>query len=65
MNTLKHSVIDGTNGSLSQFPLAMGYVPWQKFSTPYEPEKAFSRGTLFPELDKPFAGRRIVNDTTM
>ena len=29
-----------------KYPLAMAYVPWQHF--------------IFPELDKPFTGRRCV-----
>ena len=37
--------------------LAMAYVPFQQANELYEPEKGLSRGTLFPELDKPFAGR--------
>lgn len=34
--------------------LAMAYVPYQPFERVYEPEQAFARGTLFPDLDKPF-----------
>ena len=41
-------------------PLAMGYVPWQKFECTYEPAQALKAGTIFPELDKPFYGRRGV-----
>lgn len=41
-----------------QLELAMAYVPWQKFKTTYEPAKALKIGTIFPELDKPFLGRR-------
>ena len=36
---------------------AMAYVPWQELHTTYDPEKALRRGTIFPELDKPFTGR--------
>lgn len=39
-------------------PLAMGYVPWQNFECTYEPAQALQVGTIFPELDKPFYGRR-------
>lgn len=39
-------------------PLAMGYVPWQNFECTYEPAQALKAGTIFPELDKPFYGRR-------
>lgn len=38
--------------------LAIAYVRWQELSNVYEPEKALIQGTLFPELDKPFYGRR-------
>ena len=37
---------------------AMAYVPWQKFKEPYDPSKAFMVGTIFPELNKPFTGKR-------
>ena len=39
-------------------PLTMAYVPWQQFAETYEPAKALKVGTIFPELDKPFYGRR-------
>ena len=49
-----YSVID-------KFPLAMAYVPWQKINKIYEDlEDAFCEGTIFPELNKPFKGRRCV-----
>lgn len=35
-------------------PLAMAFVPFQGKSEKYKCEKALSRGTLFPCLDKPF-----------
>ena len=41
---------------LSGMPLAMAYVPWQKWQHLYEVEKGFCRGTIFEELDKPFQG---------
>lgn len=37
-------------------PLAMAYVPWQRFVKMYELDVAFVQGTVFPELDKPFLG---------
>lgn len=40
--------------------LAMAFVPTQSFDTPYEPALAFSRGTIFPALDKPFLGEEAV-----
>ena len=42
--------------ALEVMPLAMAYVPWQNWRKIYEPEKAFCRGTIFEELDKPFHG---------
>ncbi len=37
------------------FPVAMAYVPWQRWGKTYPLEEALSRGTLFPELYKPLA----------
>ena len=33
---------------------ALAFVPSQVFGEVYEPEAGFPRGTLFPDLDKPF-----------
>lgn len=46
--------------ALGQFPIAMAYVPWQRFGQTYDPSKALCAGTIFPELDKPFCGKRGV-----
>ena len=43
--------------SIDGLPLAMAYVPFQKFNNLYEVDAAFAAGTLFKELDKPFIGR--------
>ena len=43
---------------LQMQPLAMAYVPWQRFGQTYELSKALCAGTIFPELDKPFCGKR-------
>jgi len=37
-------------------PLAMAYVPFQRWCETYEPAEGWCRGTIFPELDKPFLG---------
>lgn len=37
-------------------PLAMAYVPMQRWYNTYEPAVALQRGTIFPELDLPFLG---------
>lgn len=55
MNNHFHSM-DG----LGQFPIAMAYVPWQRFGQTYDLSKALRAGTIFPELDKPFCGKRGV-----
>ncbi len=44
---------------LDNFPLAMAYVRIQELERMYPPEVALERGTLFPELDKPFCGRTV------
>lgn len=36
--------------------LAIANVKWQKFDKTYDPEIAIKKGTIFPELDKPFIG---------
>lgn len=41
-------------------PLAMAYVPMQKWQKLYDPDVALERGTLFLELDKPFIGEEAV-----
>lgn len=43
---------------LGELPLAMAYVPRQTWKTTYPVEEALERGTIFPELDLPFTGRR-------
>lgn len=46
---------------LGKLPLAMAYVPWQRFDRMYDDlEKGYCNGTVFPELNKPFTGRRCV-----
>ena len=41
---------------LSGMPIAMAYVPWQKWRALYEVEEGFHCGTIFEELNKPFRG---------
>ncbi len=41
------------------YPVAMAYVPWQTMDKIYDNlEEALKIGTIFPELNKPFLGRR-------
>ena len=39
-------------------PLTMAYVPCQKFSEAFELCKGLKMGTIFPDLCKPFCGKR-------
>ncbi len=41
-----------------QLPLTMAYVPMQEWCNTYDTQTALCRGSLFPELCKPFAGSR-------
>lgn len=44
------------------FPIAMAYVPRQTFKGIFDNlEEAYKTGTIFPELDLPFTGRRCVS----
>jgi len=40
-------------------PLAMAYIPMQKWGTIYDPAKGLKQGTIFPDLDFPFLGREM------
>ncbi|MGN0115083.1 MAG: spore coat associated protein CotJA [Acutalibacteraceae bacterium] len=58
---------ESENGDMSAMPLdslpiAMAYVPMQKWQRLYEPEVALERGTLFSELDLPFIGKAACDD---
>ncbi|NSD59582.1 spore coat associated protein CotJA [Blautia faecis] len=37
---------------------AMAYVPYQNFTSAYDLDYALSVGTIFPQLCKPFCGKR-------
>lgn len=64
---------NGTNGDTGNLPadaidprllsLAMGFVPYQSWETPYAVDVGLSRGTIFPSLDKPFLGEPPISDT--
>ncbi|MBR3290110.1 MAG: spore coat associated protein CotJA [Clostridia bacterium] len=40
---------------------AMAFIPVQQFGAVYEAEAGFPRGTIFPELDKPFTAAGGMN----
>lgn len=42
--------------SAKDMTLAMAYVPWQQYGNVFEPDKALQKGTLFPDLWKPYLG---------
>lgn len=64
---------DGTGGDSENLPadaidprllsLAMGFVPYQCWETPYAVDVGLSRGTIFPSLDKPFLGEPPISNT--
>lgn len=41
---------------IEHLPLAMAYVPMQTWCHIYDLQTGFQKGTMFPELDKPFYG---------
>lgn len=43
---------------IDQLPLTMCYVPMQGWNRIYDLGTGFQKGTIFPELDKPFYGAR-------
>lgn len=45
---------------LAGHSLAMVYAPCQSFDTVYSPEEGLCFGTVFPDLNKPFWGKRGV-----
>jgi hypothetical protein len=44
---------------LGSLPLAMAYVPMQQWKSAYPPSEALMNGTLFPDLNLPFEGRKL------
>lgn len=56
-NNSPHDSVKFSEVRLDDLPLAMAYVPMQKFGEIYSESEALTRGTLFPELDKPFRGK--------
>lgn len=44
------------NDPLHKMPLAMGYVPIQRWNQTYDYHEGLCKGTIFPCLDLPFRG---------
>ncbi|GLB32264.1 hypothetical protein LAD12857_41870 [Lacrimispora amygdalina] len=40
--------------NIDRYPVAMAYVPWQRWQEPYSVDTAIEMGTIFPDLFKPF-----------
>ncbi|MBR3963570.1 MAG: spore coat associated protein CotJA [Oscillospiraceae bacterium] len=53
-NNMNQPCVCGTEGGV----LAMAKVPMQPWCQVYDGATAFSRGTIFPELDLPYLGRK-------
>ncbi len=47
---------NGFEEELNKFPIAMAYVPMQKWEKPVDYGVGLKQGTIFQELNKPFLG---------
>lgn len=56
----RNSQTDNMYSHIDQMEPAMAYVPYQKFATTYDLDYALKVGTVFPQLCKPFCGKRGV-----
>ena len=54
---VEQRVMCNYQNNIDDMPIAMAYVPWQRWSNVYDLDKGFCYGTIFPELNKPFVGR--------
>ena len=54
---LYHEINPAPLCSVRDCPLAMAYVPMQRWRALCAPEDGFPHGTIFEELDKPFLGK--------
>ena len=52
------SKTDNMYEHLKHLTPAMAYVPYQNFTSAYDLDYALSVGTIFPQLCKPFCGKR-------
>ena len=50
---------DAASDRQPEYVVAMAYVPWQEWEDVYELCEGFEIGTIFPSLNKPFAGCKI------
>lgn len=50
-------------GELDNKPIAMAYVPWQKWKRPLCASEGLANGSIFPDLILPFYGCRLRKDS--
>ena len=55
-NYRQPTTISVKKDTIEDMPLAMAYVPWQKWKNIYDAEKGFCNGTIFQDLNLPFFG---------
>ena len=53
---------DAMDDCLAGAALAMVYSPPQAWGATYDPALGLERGTIFPELDKPWMGGEVCDD---
>lgn len=60
MHILDTAMVEYGISSLPSNPqLAMAYVPFQQYNSKlYSPAQALESGTVYPDLDKPFCGKK-------
>lgn len=60
MHSMTEMNMPATEGArpIKDAVLAMAYVPMQEYGLLYDQDDALEAGTLFPDLDKPFLGKK-------
>ncbi len=60
MHSMTEMNMPATEGArpIKDAVLAMAYVPMQEYGLMYDQADALEAGTLFPDLDKPFLGKK-------
>ena len=60
MHSMTEMNMPATEGArpIKDAVLAMAYVPMQEYGLLYDLDDALEAGTLFPDLDKPFLGKK-------
>lgn len=57
--TVRRPVVSAVAEAIDkEYPIAMAYVPWQKWCNVMNCAEGFACGTIFSELVKPFTGCR-------